>query len=280
MKRNLLLFFRDKTSVFFSLLSVLIIIGLYLLFLGDVMKSSLEGTEGAGILIDSWLMAGVIAVAPVTTALGAMGSMVEDKKLKIYKDFSASPIKRSRLAGGYILSSFTISLIMTIITLIFAELYMVMNGGEWLSWTALVKVLGIIILYDFSSVFVIYYAVSFFESTNSFSTASTIVGTLIGFLTGIYIPIGSLPEVVQAIVKIFPPSHAAMLLRGVMMKPAEQSVFAGAPETVVEDFRLSMGSLFEVGDFTIQWWQSILYLLVIGILFFLLSLWKMSRKSS
>jgi len=81
-------------------------------------------------------------------------------------------------------------------------------------------------------------------------------------------------------VKLFPPSHAAMLLRGVMTRPAEQSVFAGAPETVIEDLRLSMGSLFEVGDFAIQWWQSILYLLVIGILFFLLSLWKMSRKKS
>ena len=33
--RNIRLFFRDKTSVFFSFLSVLIIVGLYALFLGD-----------------------------------------------------------------------------------------------------------------------------------------------------------------------------------------------------------------------------------------------------
>ena len=35
-KRNLKVFFRDKPSVFFSLLAAFIIIGLYVLFLGDV----------------------------------------------------------------------------------------------------------------------------------------------------------------------------------------------------------------------------------------------------
>ncbi|MCU9612705.1 ABC transporter permease [Caldibacillus lycopersici] len=278
-KRNLLLFFRDKASVFFSLLSVLIIIGLYLLFLGDVMKSNLkEMSEDAGILMDSWIMAGVIAVAPITTALGAMASMVEDKKLKIYKDFAASPIKRSSLAAGYIFSSFIISFIMTLVTLTFAEIYIMVNGGELITLSALAKVLGIILLYDFAFVFVIYFLVSFFKSSNAFSAAATIVGTLIGFLTGIYIPIGSLPEAVQFIVKLFPPSHAAMLIRDVMMHPIEQSVFAGVPETTVDDFRLLMGSQFEIGGHVILWWQSILYLLIIGILFFLLSLWKMSRK--
>ncbi|HCD44303.1 MAG TPA: ABC transporter, partial [Lachnoclostridium sp.] len=35
-ERNLKLFFRDRSAVFFYLLSVFIIIGLYALFLGDV----------------------------------------------------------------------------------------------------------------------------------------------------------------------------------------------------------------------------------------------------
>ena len=34
-KRNLMVFFRDKSAVFFSLLSALIIVALYALFLGD-----------------------------------------------------------------------------------------------------------------------------------------------------------------------------------------------------------------------------------------------------
>lgn len=277
-KRNLLMFFSDKAGVFFSLLSVLIVIGLYLLFLGDVMKSNFGGVKGAGTLIDSWLMAGVIAIAPITTGISALSNMVEDRKLKIDKDFFASPIKRSSLAGSYILSCFVISLLLTMITLIFAQLYIVINGGDFLTWSALAKVLAIIILYDFLSVFMLYYFVSFFKSSNAFSAAATIIGTLIGFLTGIYIPIGSLPEAVQWLVKIFPPSHAAMMLRDTMMGPSEQLVFDGAPAAAMEEFRLLMGSVFEIGGFTVQWWHSILYLLIIGLMFFVLTLWKMSKK--
>ena len=42
-RRNLLVFFRDRTAVFFSLLSSLIIVGLYVLFLGDTWASNFEG---------------------------------------------------------------------------------------------------------------------------------------------------------------------------------------------------------------------------------------------
>jgi len=34
-RRNLTVFFRDKAAVFFSLLSALIVFGLYIFFLGD-----------------------------------------------------------------------------------------------------------------------------------------------------------------------------------------------------------------------------------------------------
>ena len=44
-KRNLLVFFKDKSSVFFSLFAVFIIIGLYALFLGDMMAEQVAGLE-------------------------------------------------------------------------------------------------------------------------------------------------------------------------------------------------------------------------------------------
>ena len=79
-KRNLLIFFRQKSSVFFSLLGVFIIIGLYALFLGDLMVKGMTGLKGSRFLMDSWIIAGILAVTPVTTSLGAMATMVEDKK--------------------------------------------------------------------------------------------------------------------------------------------------------------------------------------------------------
>ncbi|HOO43971.1 MAG TPA: ABC transporter permease, partial [Bacillota bacterium] len=72
-KRNLRLYFRDKATVFFSMLGVFIIILLYLTFLGDMMVSyavdEFEGVPGIDIrfMMDSWIMAGVISVATITT---------------------------------------------------------------------------------------------------------------------------------------------------------------------------------------------------------------------
>ena len=122
-KRNLLIFFRQKSNVFFSLLGVFIIIGLYALFLGDLMVKGMTGMKGSRFLMDSWIIAGILAVTPVTTSLGAMATMVEDKNNHIYKDFLASPLKRSTLASGYIISGFLISLILTFITFILGEGY-------------------------------------------------------------------------------------------------------------------------------------------------------------
>lgn len=279
-KRNLLIFFRDKAAVFFSLLAVFLIIGLYALFLGDVWVNSFTGMSGVRYLMDSWIMAGLLAVTSVTTTMGAFGIMVEDKTKKIIKDFTSSPLKRSRIAGGYILSSYLIGCIMSFITLVLAEIYVVMNGGELLEPAALVKVAGLILLSTLSNTSLVLFMVSFFNGANAFSTASTILGTLIGFLTGIYLPIGQLPEAVQWMIKAFPVSHSAVLLRQVMMAEPLSATFAGAPDSAVQEFEELMGVTYKFGDTTVTPLMSIAVLIVTAAVFYGLSIWNLSRKKS
>ena len=133
-KRNLKLFFRDRASVFFSLLAVFIIIGLYVLFLGDMVMMDLEGIPGARFLMDSWIMAGLMAVTSVTTTMGALGIVVEDRAKGIYKDFHTSPVKRTTLVGGYLISTLVVGVVMSLVALVLSELYIVVSGGEFLPW--------------------------------------------------------------------------------------------------------------------------------------------------
>ena len=277
-KRNLRLYFRDKTSVFFSLLAVFIIIGLYVLFLGDIVQGEMKGLPGARFLMDSWIMAGLLGVASITTTMGAFGTMVEDRSKKIMKDFSASPIKRSSLVGGYLAGTFLIGMIMTLITFVCAELYIVAYGGEWVSLTVLFQVLGIMLLSVLSSCSIVFFIVSFIKTNNAFGTISTILGTLIGFLTGIYIPIGSLPEGVQTVIKCFPVSHSGALFRQVMMEVPMDQVFAGAPASQVESFQVSMGVVYQFGDQLTQPLFSIIVLIATTVVFFFLAMLTVSRK--
>ncbi len=277
-KRNLLIFFRDKGSVFFSLLGVLIIIGLYVLFLGDMMVKSLGDLPGARFLMDSWIMSGLLAVTPVTTSLGAMGVVIEDKKYGMYKDFAASPIKRNVLYGGYLISGFLISLILSLVTFFLAEIYIVIYGGELLTAAAAGKALAMILLTTASSGIMMFYMVSWFKSVNTFSAASTVIGTLMGFLTGIYIPVGALPSSIQTVVKLFPPSHAAVLFRRIMMEQAERITFAGAPAENLEAFHLELGAAFQVGKKVLSPAASLIYILIFSGLFLILTMIKITRK--
>ena len=276
--RNLKVFFKDKSSVFFSLLAVFIIIGLYVLFLGDVLSGNLSDLPGARFMMDSWIMAGMLAVTTVTTTMGAFGIMVQDKERKLIKDFAASPVKKSSIVGGYIMGALVIGIIMSLITLVLAELYIISGGGKLMDVPTLLKVLGLIILGTLCNTSMVLFMVSFFKSNNAFATASTILGTLIGFLTGIYIPIGSLPEGVQWVVKCFPVSHGAVLFRQVMMEAPMAESFSGAPVSAINEFKETMGVIFKFGDTTISPLTSIIILLATAVVFYGLSIISLSRK--
>ncbi|TCZ75804.1 ABC transporter permease [Paenibacillus albiflavus] len=279
-QRNLKIYFRDRSAVFFSLLAVFIIIGLYVLFLGDNLANSLKDAgEYAKPLVNNWIVAGLLAVTSITTTMGAFGIMVEDRAKKMLKDFAASPIKRSSLAGGYILSSVFIGIIISIVALILIETYVVVDGGQLLTLLKLLQVLGIIVLSVISGTALVFFLVTFFRSQNAFATASTVIGTLIGFITGIYIPIGSLPDAVQFVIKVFPVSHAAVLFRQVFMEQSMADAFANAPAEVSKSFQETMGVTYSFGDFTVSPLMSILVLLATTVIFYLLAILNLSRKN-
>jgi multidrug/hemolysin transport system permease protein len=279
-KRNLKLFFRDRTSVFFSLLAVFIIIGLYVLFLGNMMVNNLKDllSENARFTVDSWVMAGLLSVTSITTTMGAFGTMVEDKTKKISKDFSSAPLKRSQLAGGYIISSFIIGVIMSIAALIVAEIYILADGGKLITLVPLLELFGVMLLSVFASSSLVFFIVSFFKSSTAFATASTIIGTLIGFLTGIYIPIGSLPSAVQTAIKIFPISHAGSLFRQIMMKVPMSEAFKNAPAQAVTSFKQAMGVVFYAGSKELSPLVNILVLVATGVVFYILAVIRISIK--
>ena len=276
--RNLRVFFKDKTAVFFSLLAVFVIIGLYVLFLGDVWSASFSEVENARFIMDSWIMAGILAVTSFTTTMGAFGIMIEDRAKKITKDLVVSPIKTTSLVGGYILSSVIIGIVMSLVTLVLAEVYIIIGGGELMGITTLIKVLGLILLATFTNSAIVLFMVSFFDSLNAFSTASTVVGTLIGFLTGIYLPIGQLPTAIQWLIKLFPVSHAASLFRQVMMQAPLSVGFKDFPAEYVAGFKEFMGVTFSFNEYLVTPIISVVILVVTGLLFYGLSVVKLSTK--
>ena len=279
-KRNLKIYFQDKAAVFFSMLSVIIIFALYIFFIGDSISSGLKFLPHPNRLMRAWMLAGMLASASITTSLGAYGVMISDRENKTIKDFYSSPVSRRQIAGGYIITGFIISIIMSIFTLIFGEIYMGMIGGAVLDMDILLKLFGVIVLSAFASSAIASFIISFLKTNSAYSAASTIVGTLIGFLVGAYIPIGNLPENVQWLVKYFPCAHSAVLYRQLLMESSIKENFANQPTAVLKETKEILGVVFVYNGHTASAWMSVVALLITGVVFYLLAVLVLIRKEN
>ena len=286
-KRNIKLYFRDKTSVIFSLFAVLVIIALNIFFLTDSLNKGMSEVPNIEVLVGTWLVAGIVAVTTTTTSLGALNTMVEDKSRKIYKDFYTSPLKRSSLAGGYIISCVVVGIIMSVIAFAAGMAYIVYLGGDLPSVETILKTLGIIVLAVLANGSLVFFITSLLKTSGAFSALSTVIGTLIGFLMGIYMPVGNLPEGMQWVVKLFPCTYSASALRTLLMDDLLEETFSSMPAVIPEgyegftrtDFEHFMGVNFEFGDYSTNLTTAIIVMAVTAVVCYLLSIFTVSRKN-
>ena len=71
MKRNILLYFRNRSGVILSLLGAMISFILYLVFLKVNIKDSWSQVPHSNQLLDSWLIGGTLAITGLTTTFSS-----------------------------------------------------------------------------------------------------------------------------------------------------------------------------------------------------------------
>jgi multidrug/hemolysin transport system permease protein len=278
LSRNLQIYFKDKATVFYSLIGTLMIFALYVLFLGSLWSTLYHDVKNVSHLVDSWVMAGILSVVSITSTAGALGIMVNDKSTKISKDFYSSPVKKSHIAGGYVLCATIVGLIMSFIMLALAEVYIFSRGGELLGLSSLIKVIGLIVIVSLSNTSVMLFFASFFRSHNAYTSAAGIIGSMIGFIAGAYIPIGMFPRWIQTILEPLPLFQASALLREQMMGSLLQTSFSTMPQNEINEFHYMFGISTRIGNYTISSIISFIILIVTFIIFFSLSAWNLAKK--
>ena len=277
--RNVLLYFRDKLGVFFSLLSVLLIIALFVLFLGNTITSYYGGSfEEVNEVVNNWIFAGILGVTTVTTTKGAFVVMVNDKVHHLYKDFYSTPVQRYRIVAGYALGAFFVGTVMSIIILVVLTSYNAIMGNHVMSLLNMTKAMGILVLSVLLNSFMIFFFTMYIKTNQAFGAISTILGTLIGFLMGIYVPIGDLPGPIQTLIRFFPQSHTTVLFRQLFIDGIAEDAFSHIPAEYLQEFQESMGVIYVINGRQFTMLDSVLVLAGTAILFFLLSVWRMSRR--
>lgn len=276
-QRNAKLFFRDRMTVFFSLLSSLILIGLYFVFLEGTLSSEVSNYVDTDLIMFNWLIAGILAINSISTTLTVFGTKVKDDEKDISKDLHSTPTSKAKVAGGYIGAAFIISMLISVFTLVIAQVILFFQFGEIISFITLLKVLGITLATVFSNSAMMYLVILYIETSGAYSMASSLIGSFSGFLAGVYIPIGVLPDAVAYVIKLFPASHAASLLRRVLMESEFQKM-GDVPSEVIAEVKETLGVVFTLGDGHITATQSLIYVLLTGVIFYMLAVWKLSKN--
>ncbi len=278
-KRNCLVYVRDKSAVFFSLLSMLIVLGLMVIFLGamnsrDLVRmlaeyggerDSVMDEKNATYVIWLWTLAGILVVNAVTVTLTVLGTMVQDETRKRIMGFYVTPVKRIKLVFGYVLASWIVGTVMCLLTLGAGEVYFLIRGYEILSVSVNLKLLLMIMLNTFVFSALGYLLALFVHSESGWSGMLTVVGTLVGFVGGIYIPLAALSEKLQAVLKALPVLHGTAMMRKVCTQQAVAEIFEGLPAKVSDIFNEQMGITLFLGENRIDINQQVIFLLIYAI---------------
>ncbi|MCL2089830.1 MAG: ABC transporter permease [Micrococcales bacterium] len=283
--RNLRIFFRDRAGVFFSLLSALILIALYALFLGNLqvenLHDQLPGATDSDVawFVNAWVFAGVTMITTLTTALAALTVFVDDKASGRFVDFIVSPVRRTQLVFGYLLASFVISMVMTLIVSTAGQLYLLIQGNKVMGLEQMARAVGYVALSSAAFAALASFAVTYLRTSGAFAAMSTVVGTVIGFLAGAYIPAGALPQGVVNVISALPFAQSAMLIRGPYTAQAVEALTSGpGQEQATETVNSFYGITMKVDGFDVTVGLAVLALLAVFVTFSLLGAWRLSRK--
>ena len=236
LKRNFILYFRNRSGVFFSLLGALISFLLYIIFLQKNLTDAWSQLPDNTNLLNNWLMGGTLAVTGITTSFTALTQMVQDRENQVDQDLFLTDLGNWGLQASYLISSIVISFVMqvfmyAVMSFYFKESPVISHLPE----IALIMLLSSL-LSSLVNVLLIYR----FQSVDSLGKLATIVGTASGFLVGTYIPIGVLPDFAQIIMKCTPATYIASLYRQVLMKERLETAFSGN-NSLLQEFQEKMG---------------------------------------
>jgi len=136
-KRNVKMFFRDKGMFLVSLITPLILLLLYVTFLGNVYRDAFTSALPGGLTlpdklingcVSAQLVSSVLSVSAVTVAFCSNMLMVQDRANGTIWDLTVTPVNPGILGGAYFTATFISTLLINLIAAVGGLVYMGVAG--------------------------------------------------------------------------------------------------------------------------------------------------------
>lgn len=248
-RRNCRLFFRDKGMFFSSLITPIILLVLYVTFLGNVYRDSFAGALPEGFVIEDALLnatvggqliSSLLAVCCVTVAFCSNLLMVQDRVSGARRDLAVSPVRPSTIAVAYFCASALATLLISLTALAVCLGYLAMAGWLLRAGDVLFMLLDAALLTLFGVA--LSSCVNFpLRTQGQGSAVGTIVSAGYGFLCGAYMPISNFSSGLQKVLSFLPGTYGTSLLRNHALAGAYREMArVGFPADVIEAIRDSI----------------------------------------
>ena len=229
-KRNVLLFFKDWQSILFSLLTSIIVLVLYLLFLKGTFVSAIQRAmeqypglasmvpqKDIAMFANLFLLSGILGSAMISVPFSCITVVVKDRANKVDYDILATPMKREQIILAYFISAVLTSILLNSIILAVGLIGIRMQGNMYLNISQVVKAFSVVALGSISASAIFMIVVLFFKTVRACEAFFGILSAASGFVIGAYIPISQFSNEVQTVCNLFPASQITIMLRNILL---------------------------------------------------------------
>lgn len=248
-KRNTKIFFKDKTMLFTSLITPIILLVLYVTFLGRIYKLNFLSNIPEGVIVSDEVVNGTVsgqlfssllAVCCVTISFCANMLMVSDKVSGVKKDFNITPVNRSTLAMSYFVGTLITTLIVSFVATLACFIYIAITGWFLSVVDVLLIFADIVMLTTFGTILssLINMCLS---SQGQISAVGTVVSAGYGFVCGAYMPISQFGSTLQNILAFLPGTYGTSLIKQHALNGVFREMSSnGIPNEVIEGIKDSV----------------------------------------
>ena len=219
----MLVFFTDKGTLFFSMLTPMIILLLYILFLKNSLLSSLQNAatglenlvaaKDMAQFVNGLLLTGIISSALITIPYNALEIIVRDREDKVDLDMLSTPVKRFEIILSYFCAAVASAFMQAMIVLAVGIGILSLSGDMYLSAADVVKLVGAVFLGTVSSTSVFMVVMMFFKSMGTCGAFMGIISAVSGFVIGAYMPLSEFNKSIQNVCNLVPATGITVLIR-------------------------------------------------------------------
>ena len=283
--RNVKVFFSDKSMFFASLITPIILLVLYVTFLGRVFQNSLD-QDALGValpdsvinaVVNGQILACLLAVCSVTVAFSSNLLMVNDKITGSNKDIDVSPIKSHTKSLAYFTATFISTIIINLVALILCLLYIRIQNCWYYELKDVLLLFGDVVLLSFFGTALASVVNFGLKTQGQLSAVANIVSAGYGFICGAYMPISNFSALLRDSIMFLPSTYFMSLIKNhALTAPFQEMAKTEIPAQAIDAVKTALD--YKISFFNHEVPLNMMYLIAISSISILIIIFIIQNK--